>query len=218
LATPNPSNERGAGTRESGVEVADNEPRIGESTLDEPAPDGGPNAHGEYAEKRTTTKTSRVDPRARASSGMYSGKIAPDDAKDSSLAKSRGKNWGIQHVARGSIPITRPVRLLCYQDRLLLAPIDETYEPKAIAFTGDTRDSVDPLVAAVWDQTRQWGIAGKGMYWRPVLSIDVQPGGQDRYEELRRLLDDSGLIVRRKGEAEPPATPQNVNRDTNPKR
>jgi hypothetical protein len=67
----------------------------------------------------------------------------------------------------------------------------------------------------VWEQTKQWGIAGKGMYWRPILSIDVQPGGQDRYEELRRLLDNSGLVVRRKGEAEPPAA---VQREGNPKR
>jgi hypothetical protein len=116
------------------------------------------------------------------------------------------------------MPITRPIRVLCYEDRVTIAPIDDTYEPKSIAFSTNTRDSVDPLVAAVWDQTKQWGIAGKGMYWRPVLSIDVQPGGQDRYEELRRLLDDSGLVVRRKGEADVPAAPHNVNRDTNPKR
>lgn len=209
--------ERRNGEPQNG-EPGSREPRLGESRLDQPVASDGPSSAGEMSSNRNSASSSRVDSRARASAGTHSAQMAADDPKDGSLAKTRGKNWGLQHVARGSIPITRPVRVLCYQDRVLVAPIDDTYEAKTISFAARTRDSVDPIVAAVWEQTRQWGIAGKGMYWRPVLSIDVQPGGQDRYEELRRLLDDSGLVVRRKGETDIPATPQNVNRDTNPKR
>jgi hypothetical protein len=45
---------------------------------------------------------------------------------------------------------------------------------------------------------KTWGIAGRGMYWRPILSIEVTPDAEFRYAELKSLLDDSGLIVERK--------------------
>lgn len=181
------------------------EPRISESRVDEPKPSAA--ASDEMARTAPGAATQSIGTFAAMGGSLQKATLPANDPKESSLAKTRGKNWGLQHVARGSIPITRPIRVLCFEDRAAIAPIDDTYQPKVIPFTAQTRDSVDPLVAAVWEQTRQWGIAGKGMYWRPVLSFDVQPGGQVRYEELRKLLDDSGLVVRRKGEP-----------DTNPKR
>ena len=39
---------------------------------------------------------------------------------------------------------------------------------------------------------------GRGMYWRPILQIDVAPAAEFRYAELKALLDNSGLIVERK--------------------
>jgi hypothetical protein len=70
--------------------------------------------------------------------------------------------------------------------------------PQQIVFKQQTRDSADEFVAAVWSEIKAWGIAGKGMYWRPILSVDVHAGGDKRYEELRRLLDGSGFEVRRR--------------------
>ena len=51
------------------------------------------------------------------------------------------------------------------------------------------------LVSAVWDHMDTWGIAGRGMYWRPVLSIHVGPGAEGRYDDLKTLLQESGLKV-----------------------
>jgi hypothetical protein len=42
-----------------------------------------------------------------------------------------------------------------------------------------------------------WGIAGKGMYWRPVLKIRVAPGAEQRFNELSYLLEGSGMTVQR---------------------
>ena len=50
----------------------------------------------------------------------------------------------------------------------------------------------------VWDRLDTWGIAGHRMYWKPILQVQVQPGGDARYAELARLLDGSGIIVKRK--------------------
>jgi hypothetical protein len=41
----------------------------------------------------------------------------------------------------------------------------------------------------------RWGIAGRGMYWKPVLKVQVIPGGENRFKDLQTLLEDSGLDV-----------------------
>jgi hypothetical protein len=50
---------------------------------------------------------------------------------------------------------------------------------------------------------KSWGIAGKGLYWRPTLLMEVKPGAADRYAEVKALLADSGLDVH---ERQPHAT------------
>jgi len=42
-----------------------------------------------------------------------------------------------------------------------------------------------------------WGIAGRGMYWRPVLHVYVAPEAEQRFAELSALLEGSGLTVER---------------------
>ena len=41
-------------------------------------------------------------------------------------------------------------------------------------------------------------MAGRGMYWRPVLQVSVAPDAQQRFAELAALLEGSGLTVERK--------------------
>jgi hypothetical protein len=54
---------------------------------------------------------------------------------------------------------------------------------------------MEKIVSAVWDQMKSWGIAGRGLYWKPVLNVYVQPGMERRGGELKQLLDGSGLDV-----------------------
>jgi hypothetical protein len=63
-----------------------------------------------------------------------------------------------------------------------------------------TVDSIDLLVQAVHARVNGWGIAGDRMYWRPELVLSETPDGRGRREDLERLLADSGLDTRRKGE------------------
>ena len=44
---------------------------------------------------------------------------------------------------------------------------------------------------------RTWGIAGRGLYWKPILKLYVHPGGELRAKDLEALLDRSGLEVQR---------------------
>lgn len=112
-----------------------------------------------------------------------------------SLAETRGANWGLRDAAPRSMPITRPIRVECYADRIVVSPERGRDEGKEIPMRGKTRDSVDDVVSAVWGRMDSWGIAGRSMYWKPVLKVDVAPGGQDRFQDLQALLKGSGLEV-----------------------
>lgn len=124
----------------------------------------------------------------------------------SSLAAARGADWGLPPGARGSYPVTRPLLVRVLPDRLIVAPEGNQAE-QVIRLAPRTQDSVDQLVATVWKQVKEWGIAGKGLYWKPTLVMDVGPAAEARFAELQALLSDSGLEVARRGGATTAAQP-----------
>ena len=67
---------------------------------------------------------------------------------------------------------------------------------KVVPMHGDTVQSLDEFVKQVRDQIDGWGIAGNGLYWRPVIILNVGPDGQRRANDLARLLKNSGLELR----------------------
>ena len=121
---------------------------------------------------------------------------APKDRR--SLAATRGRNWTIPNSAKKSTPVSRPIHIECRGDELILLPDVGNPQPHVIHFGPRTADSVDKLVAAVWDYTKGWGIAGRQMYWRPVLVLQLGSSGEGRFAELQALMADSGLEVQRK--------------------
>jgi hypothetical protein len=115
-----------------------------------------------------------------------------------SVADSRGRNWALPRDSNLSVPITRPIRLECWPDRIVVMSDSRDYQPQVIRLESYTEDSIDQLVAAVREHTRQWGIAGSGMYWKPQLLLKVNPNGEGRAQDLQTLLTNSGLDVKRK--------------------
>jgi hypothetical protein len=122
-----------------------------------------------------------------------------DRPRPESLAEQRGQNWALPDRARGSIPITRPVRLRCADDQLTILSDRRGVQARVVPLEGDTTEAIDEFRSALWEHMDDWGIAGRGMHWKPVLSIDVVPGGEDRFADLEALLDGSGLAVERRG-------------------
>jgi len=114
------------------------------------------------------------------------------------LAQVRGEDWGLRRAARGSIPLTRPIRIDCYSDRLVIVPEKGVPGGKVIPLGSRTEGSIDQLISAIWEHMDRWGIAGRGMYWRPILNVHAAPDAQKRAGDLKILLDGSGLEVRRK--------------------
>jgi len=130
----------------------------------------------------------------------------PDDDKKhgggkkpaKNLAEARGKDWGLRDAASGSAPITRSIRVECDRDRLVLIPERGLSGGKVLPLRARTADSIDDFIAAVWAYMESWGIAGKGMYWRPILHVYVAPDAEQRYQDLSTLLEGSGLTVERR--------------------
>ena len=118
------------------------------------------------------------------------------ERKVKKLAETRGQDWGL-HRPPNAVAITRPVRVECYSDRLIL--ISERGTPvQSVPLGLCTEDSVDAFVDALCSHMESWGIAGRQMYWRPVLEVHVMHDGQQRFDELTVLLDDSGLEIQQK--------------------
>jgi hypothetical protein len=111
------------------------------------------------------------------------------------MAKTRGRDWGLPDASPVAAPATRPILVECHNDRLVILPESSNQMPKQVPLAAKAQDSMDEFVSDVWTHMKSWGIAGKGLYWRPTLLVDVKPGAADRYAEVKALLEDSGLDV-----------------------
>jgi hypothetical protein len=120
-------------------------------------------------------------------------------ASNRSFAAARGRDWGLKDATQGATPYTRPITVQCFSDRLVLAPERGTdQQPVVIPLQGATRTAIDPFVQAIWKRMDRWGLAGNRAYWKPVLRVEVAPDAERRFEDLQKLLDESGLVIERK--------------------
>jgi hypothetical protein len=122
----------------------------------------------------------------------------PKGKPPKNLASKRGRDWGLPDAAGGSVPITRPIKVECKPDQLVILPDAGRSESETIALESRTGASIDAFISAIWEHMDTWGIAGRGMYWRPVLNVYVAPGAEKRFADLQSLLQGSGLSVERK--------------------
>lgn len=85
-------------------------------------------------------------------------------------------------------------------DRLVIVPErgDDARPQTIVLNKNNVRGSIDEFVTAVWKHMDRWGLAVAGGYWKPVLNVEVQPGGEARFEELKTLLQGSGIDVQQK--------------------
>ena len=83
-------------------------------------------------------------------------------------------------------------RLVVHPEKGVAAP------PRIVVVTTSMRVTTEEFVSAVWAHMDQWGIAGNQSYWKPVLVVEVMQGGEQRFRQLRTLLESSGMEVTRK--------------------
>ena len=107
----------------------------------------------------------------------------------------RPQNWGLQGVTQFTRGISRPVRIRCEADRLVLVVQAGLPVERAIPITGSVSTATDQLVQAIWEFQQSWGSAGENTHWRPILRVQVSPGGEQRLQELKAHLRHSGLVI-----------------------
>ncbi len=128
--------------------------------------------------------------------GSPGGQAIKADARRGSAADSRGANWANAEAGRRAAPITRPVKIQVTRDQLAVLDGDSAVAAAVVTFQQPVDGVLDQLASAVARQVKDWGLAGDGMYWRPVLAVNVAPGAERQAARLAELLDDSGIDVR----------------------
>ena len=112
---------------------------------------------------------------------------------------ARKAGWGLPKRRFGSTGISRPVRVICTTDRLIIVPGRyERLVPLTTQIQGNVAASLDQFIGTLWDYMENWGIAVAGGYWKPVLNVEVRPGADSQYKQLKALLESSGVEVKRK--------------------
>ena len=160
----------------------------------------------------------REKPAFGASGGTYNSSLQPGTSQTSAerpaggsgglggdpdvkpLAGSRGAGWAVPDHERWAIPVTRPIRVECYADRIVLVPEKGLGHTRVFTFEEGLESAVDRLAESVNEYVKSWGIAGNGMYWRPVLTVRSAPDAAPVFRSLRILLQDSGLEIEAAGD------------------
>ncbi|MDP6446804.1 MAG: hypothetical protein QGG36_12840 [Pirellulaceae bacterium] len=110
-----------------------------------------------------------------------------------------GANWGLPKTNQNAQGYTKPVRVALLPDRVMILPArGELFAPKTTVYRDNSEEDIRRFVAQLWSYMERWGMAASGGYWVPVLSVDVAPGAEARFEEFQRLLKNSGIQVERK--------------------
>jgi hypothetical protein len=107
-------------------------------------------------------------------------------------------DWALRNATRHAAAISRPIHVDCYPDRVVLVPEAGSGEPHVVFCENGGQRDADKLIAAVWEVMDTWGMAGREMYWRPILNFYVAPGAEPRMLDLTRSLEGSGVVIERK--------------------
>jgi hypothetical protein len=174
------------GTADASSSIAANTPNSGGSRESNSNPSAAPGGSG--SSQQTRGSDTGVSVPANASS----------QGSSSSPSETRGNDWGLPTRTEGAIAYRRPIRISCYPDRLVIHGSQAERKNDLVLDYGRSVQTVlDPMVEAIWARIDSWGVAGFNSYWRPELQVQVQPGGEQAFSELQRLLSNSGLGVRR---------------------
>jgi hypothetical protein len=115
------------------------------------------------------------------------------------MATTKGTNWALPEDTGRATGITRPILVECHPDRLVIPPDRrDPRPPQVIPLVGPTSSAMERFVASIWKHTERWGMAVAGGYWKPILRVEVFPGAETRFRELKTLLDRSGIEVEKR--------------------
>ena len=135
-----------------------------------------------------------------AVSAQAGGGIHASNGSTGSKAGSPGNNWALQNPQRGAVPIRRPIHVVIRQDRMAIlrsrdSDTDSSYQGAVISMDQPVDQIMAEFVTALREHMKDWGLAGNGLFWRPVLKLNIGPRGQKQAARMSRLLEDSGVEI-----------------------
>jgi hypothetical protein len=107
----------------------------------------------------------------------------------------RPQNWALKDVTQFSSGISRTVRIRCEANRFVLVTQAGLAVERSIPIGNSVSDAADQLVQAVWEFQDSWGSAGENIHWKPRLQVQIASGGEQRLQELKVHLNNSGLAI-----------------------
>jgi hypothetical protein len=155
-------------------------------------------SRGEDGRRQTADGSREEGGRRQTADGNRSGEGTQQGEQMSSLppqnVPQRPQNWALQGATQFSSGISRAVKIRCEANRFVLSAQVGTKE-RTIPIAGSVSSSADQLVQAIWEFQESWGSAGENMHWKPRLQVQVSPGGEQRLQELKIHLRNSGLAI-----------------------
>ena len=115
------------------------------------------------------------------------------------MVRRQGANWALpsSFANRSGNSIVRTIRVKLYPDQLVLVgsarggSLTEVFE---IQGNGINQATIE-LASAVRDRVERWGAALPGGQWEPRLDVEVMPGANERFYQLKRLMAGGGVDV-----------------------
>lgn len=113
---------------------------------------------------------------------------------------SKSANWGLPDAKNQLTGITRPIRISCQPDKLVILPDKgEVRQPTVIPISPEMSPAeLEKFVSGIQKNIRSWGLAVAGGYWKPELNVEVAPNAEPRFTELQTALQGSGFDIKRK--------------------
>jgi hypothetical protein len=115
-------------------------------------------------------------------------------------AARQGSNWGLPGAQGRTTAVTRPIRVVCLPDKIVVVP--ERGDDRAASVIPVSAElqpaEVEAFVKAVQKHLDAWGPAMTNGYWKPVLQVEVSRAAEPQFETLQSLLQGSGFDLQRK--------------------
>jgi hypothetical protein len=119
------------------------------------------------------------------------------------IAQAKGNNWAWREGERWQTSVVRAIRLQCYVDRWVILPENSNQKAIIIPMEATPIDRAEKLAAAVGERVDSWGVAMSGGHWSPQLKVEVAPDADWRFNQLKRLMQGSGIPVEHSGSFTP---------------
>jgi hypothetical protein len=161
------------------------------STLAEQAAALAAAKNGEAAQSEKGASQGNASQGAQAQSGQASGASGMSGEPSPYAMPASPRDAPLPGMA-----LVRTIKVRVSPKELVVRSSKSSAADRSISLDTDMRAAATKFVEAVRKEVTDWGIAGDGLYWQPVLEMSVAPGGENLAQQLATALRQSGVEVR----------------------